>query len=384
MELFEKYFQFVLKKIDEKFGNTMRDTTENSQWHREENVFVHTQMVMSEFMKLANEKKFSFDKFRLGLIACAFHDVGKPMAKQPHPDGGFSFYNHEVMSANIFRNLYHTDSEVSAMVPDPAEYLFVRFMIQVHLPFKTQQFLKILKQSVIYYGEQAGLSTEDTIEVFTTVLRADAMGRISDDHQEKLKNLNAWIADFTGISCQSTPTKKSQFEVICFSGAMGAGKSTQIKQAMEICDQSGELYLHFSFDDERAKIIEKFEGIKPGEIVPREVLHKYAGHLNGEFTRFAKECRTKFGKIVKERSDQPVSDSSLVVFVDATFTTRKTRLLVKNSFQNAMVSFVEIDLPFKTHLDQNSKRIDSKYVPVPIVTTSYYNTTLPMIDEMDF
>ena len=146
----EQYRSFLLSVIDRLHGDKMRQTVENSEWHREENVFVHTEMVTDKFMQFG--AGLPFNEFRLGLIACAYHDVGKPWVKQPHPDGGFSFYNHEVNSANRLRNDFWRDAEVRALFcEDVAEMNFVRFIVQVHLPYKFHtQMLSKLKSSIIY------------------------------------------------------------------------------------------------------------------------------------------------------------------------------------------------------------------------------------------
>jgi hypothetical protein len=58
----------------------MRNTVENSEWHREANVFVHTKMVMDEYMKRVEGCNLPFDVFKLGLIASYTRLSLKPIA----------------------------------------------------------------------------------------------------------------------------------------------------------------------------------------------------------------------------------------------------------------------------------------------------------------
>ena len=76
---FEKFFeQFRTTPIWQR----MEQTVEDSPWHREANVAVHTEMVLQEFDKIAKDFNFSNEALLIGKIALLFHDTGKPHAEE--------------------------------------------------------------------------------------------------------------------------------------------------------------------------------------------------------------------------------------------------------------------------------------------------------------
>ena len=82
----------------------MEQTVEASPWHREANVKVHTDMVVSEYVQRTDAAKIQWERTDfLGAAACAFHDTGKPAAKiqKYREDRGnyFAFHGHEVVSS---------------------------------------------------------------------------------------------------------------------------------------------------------------------------------------------------------------------------------------------------------------------------------------------
>ncbi len=80
----------------------MKNTKEDSIYHREESVYVHTMMVCNEFTSNYSQDN---DDFFIGLFACLFHDTGKPqcrVAKESAQRGKyFSFAGHDAASAKI-------------------------------------------------------------------------------------------------------------------------------------------------------------------------------------------------------------------------------------------------------------------------------------------
>src|SRR5271157_3546387 len=84
----------------------MEETVEGSSWHRERNVAIHTDMVVSEYISWA-EKNWTTETL-IGAVACAFHDTGKPSARVERfkPERGIynSFGGHEIISARIWED----------------------------------------------------------------------------------------------------------------------------------------------------------------------------------------------------------------------------------------------------------------------------------------
>lgn len=363
----EQFKNFVMSIIERRHGDVMKSTVENSEWHREENVFVHTQMVVNEFMQRSVD--FSFNEFRLGLIVCAYHDTGKYWVRQEHPNGGFSFYNHEVNSANILRNDYWVDPEVRAIFSDDeAEMNFVRFLIQTHLPYKMQgKQLSVLKASIIYYGDQAMLTAEQSLKIFKNCILSDAMGRISDNHADKIENVYTWFSNFDNLDIFNFSVNDSFPILTMVSGAMGAGKTTMVKEMIENYKNEGIQTIYISFDEIRNTICEREFGAN----YTNEQLHACDALVNGEVTKRLVQIRKSFKK-----------DQKLVVFVDTTFVTRRRRIFIKECMKIGSVDFIEINKPLSWHLTNNTKRTGREFVPQHTVKTSYFSTCMPLVDEI--
>lgn len=366
----KNFYNHLVENLSVLHGDRMRNTVENSEWHREANVFVHTKMVMDEYMKRVEGLNIPFDVFKLGLIACAYHDVGKPWTQAEHPDGGFSFYNHEVNSANSLRNDYWTHNSIRACFNDVAEMTFVRFIIQIHLPYKfTNQMLPIVKSSIIYYGEQAGIDAETSLEIFKNMVLSDAHGRISDDHDKKMQDVKEWFEMFDQQPLYQIKPKDEYPVLTMVFGAMGGGKTTTIKQMIEDYQSYGITCEYIGFDDIRNEILRRHYG--DDTALKTEHLHDHEGDVHGEVQRRISKIRKTFK-----------TGTKLAVFVDSTFTTRRRRVFVKTCLNMGSMDLIEIDLPISEHIKRNATRVGQDFVPVSAIYANYFSTNLPFIDEM--
>lgn len=175
----------------------MRATTEGTGWHREANVAVHTQMTIDHYVKafapLRTERQQN-----LSLLALLFHDISKPAAQiQTEKDGVIrnQYIGHELMAARTMAELFVDDVNMWTMASDAGmtgnDLAAICFVIEKHLPFGLKKKAKVetLKNNL------NSLLGED-IEVFYDVLYSDAVGRISDNHQEKLDAVHTWVTEF--------------------------------------------------------------------------------------------------------------------------------------------------------------------------------------------
>lgn len=171
----------------------MASVTENSPWHREKNVLVHTDMVIDSYVKQTdtlfghNWSKTAF----LGLVASAFHDVGKPAAmveKFSESRGKYkSFHGHELISARKYANICTTIFPSLSAV----DHYFVTWMIENHLLWASsspdvERNINATIKSMKY-------------ESFWTMVLADQYGRISDDEETKIVGAKATVDRVTSL-----------------------------------------------------------------------------------------------------------------------------------------------------------------------------------------
>jgi hypothetical protein len=190
-----KEFLFFFKKT--KLWEDMENTHEDSPWHREASVAVHTQMLLDYYN--ANFFAERTDKQRLlSMVGCLMHDVGKPMAeikKFSEERGEYrAYHGHELMSARIWTDYAMMRMQYGADVLGFSlmDIANVALMVEHHVPFalKDKRKRKNLKDAFIHRmgndGHQAWLD----------LLNSDQHGRISDDQPKKLADVAIWMEEW--------------------------------------------------------------------------------------------------------------------------------------------------------------------------------------------
>ena len=219
-DLFLSEFKFS------KLWATMAETVEASPWHREANVAVHTEMVIEQY-------RTRFAPFRsdlqntIALVALLFHDVGKPSAEEvlDKKDGSGKYRRyagHEQDSAVAFTEEYIRNKQLRQLI-SAQQARIVRWIIEHHLPYGLKDKNKVTAFRTAMVGTLSAFE-----ETFYDCLRSDAAGRISDDHDTKLANVEAWITEFKAVQPEwpIAPAKTPAPIMYLLVGPSGSGKST--------------------------------------------------------------------------------------------------------------------------------------------------------------
>lgn len=216
-------------KLDPLYAR-MGETVEGSPWHRERNVAVHTNMVVSEYISWA-DKDWSLETL-IGAMACSFHDTGKPSARveKYKPDRGTynSFGGHEIISARIWEDYAMRNLERMWKLFGVRDFRIlyqVGFVIEHHMPYE-QPNDKVQDMATT-------AASMFTSEIFQNHLTADTHGRVADDHEKKIAAVDAWIVEFNKkihIPFYSTSSIRDERTLIMPIGPSGCGKSTLFKR----------------------------------------------------------------------------------------------------------------------------------------------------------
>ena len=237
------------------FG-AMADMQENSPWHREDSVLVHTDMVIAQY--LSNNNDDSTRAWLYGALTCAFHDVGKPSSveyKHSEERGDYkSFGGHELVSARLWEDFATSNWFLFSSVLKVSDIGTVAWLIENHLPYKLKKDYKVNNM----YAHNI-LATERALP---RVLRADCWGRISDDHDKKKDDVEQWIFNFTNNNFEANmltgalaqgltvvSTKKPVLYMLI--GASGSGKSTYTKELVDSYAAMDEFIFTYSLDQLR-------------------------------------------------------------------------------------------------------------------------------------
>ena len=335
----------------------MEQTVEDSPWHRERNVGIHTDMVVSQYLS-------TNDPFDVrGAIGCAFHDVGKPpceITKFREDRGEYrAYHGHELHSARMWENYAVKNwsflSEHFELTFD--DIYTIGWMIEHHVPWSTKKDAKLDALAATAY------KTLGFDETWADMLMADQTGRISDVSHQRLEQCEDWLDDHfervrnyfnnvvqSSIFDDENEDKKFVFMLI---GAPGTGKSTarnNIGADAAIC--MDELRLEWYSDDYDEA--------------------------------FKMSCDDKkFGQKVDKLYIETLNNHNTVV-LDNTNTSAKQRRRWLAPARARGFELVAIVFPvdLDTILSRQNSRADKK-VPDHVVVNMYDRLALPLYGEFD-
>lgn len=194
---------FILWYNDEfkrtRMYSDMANCCEGSPYHREHSVAVHTDMVVMEFLAYLSDRERWTKEVVLGLFAAAFHDVGKPHDRKEkfREDRGtyYSFGGHELTSARLWEDYAVTNW---SMLRDRFEFeaidiYKVGILVEQHKPWDLKDTSKLEALNLTMMM----LNLDNT---FTSLVQADAYGRMSDDAEEKRAKVESWCEEFENRS----------------------------------------------------------------------------------------------------------------------------------------------------------------------------------------
>lgn len=345
-------------------------TVENSPWHREANVAVHTEMVVAEYMARSPEV-WTKEDFA-GACAVLFHDVGKPACRvEKHSEARgtyYAYHGHEKVSARQFVNFVMSHANVRNVfdsIDSSGNVLFAAaWMIEYHLPWDIKD---SRKRDNLFRTVHKFVGGPD---VFMNVVLSDAYGRISDDATEKRAKCDEWATkfreDYSGkvdyfdfLDKQFSTNAEGKIPAFILIGASGSGKSTFRNKIMKQ-DMGTKV---FSLDDLRIEM--------------------YGGDYDRAYLRsiddphFKPAGRGRFMDIIR-------TNKVNAVIVDNVNTTKKSRVMYADEMQRRgyLVTAVVFVTSLKTVIDRQKTRED-KQVPTDAVVRQYNGVDLPSLGEFD-
>lgn len=321
MDKMKQFDDFLTKFKSMGHWHHMQNTVENSPWHRETNVAVHTEMVMQQYRDRFMSHHTEIENL-IALTALLFHDTGKPKAEEvlEKKDGSGDTYRryagHEQESAVTFQEYYMTMPELRQLLPTYAARA-VRWIIEHHLPYGYKD--KVKRQGLAISTKVALAEAGASYSLFFDCLRSDAAGRISDDHEQKLQAVEDWIVEF--LTVNTTPIAVTQGQVMfLLVGPSGSGKSTWTRERfIEGTDViiSYDTYkeMFWRSKHEPNEVASALEELSSAEFYDK--VWAFANNHESEFNKFA-------NGIINSQLDH-VKKTNGTVFVDTVNASKKKR-----------------------------------------------------------
>ena len=339
--------------------------SENSPWHREITVAVHTRMVVSQYLTLVNathmidETTHGWGNFDLcGAFACAFHDVGKPAARteayKPERGTYYRYGGHELISARMWEtwaaeNWIMLERRFNFTARD----IYVTgWMIENHLPWDISK--KDKREALAKTANSMGGP-----ETFIAVLKADTWGRISDDATEKRAKVTKWCDEFEelcdSIVVSDAPDFDEAPKLFMLIGASGSGKSS-------FFNLIGTDMEHFSLDRFRHEWYDAED-------------YRKAFELSCADKSFTNKANAEYANMLKRGKD---------VVVDNTNTSKKRRAHYIRQAKNAGYYIVGVIFPISVNeVVARQHTREDKFVPEEAVRRQYETLALPSYGEFD-
>lgn len=336
----------------------MQNIFENSPWHREKNILIHTNMVVDEYIKQNDDILELYPNVWLnGALACAFHDVGKPSSieqKQSEERGNYvSFPGHELTSARLWEDYAFQNWNMFENVLTAKDIHVISWLIEHHLPYKVKHQDK-LNNLYITNRLEAGY-------ILSNIIRADSYGRISDDHDTKKKDVENWIYSFENNQSQNEFYRDFLYRRSLISGsilyvligASGCGKSTFCKEK--------NIENYFSLDKLRLDWYDQD--------------YSKAWQMSCDDSKFISKSQKEFRRMVETSNDIVVDNTNL--------TTKRRRFYIDEAKKN---NYIIVAVTFPISLEhvmlRNEFRTD-KNVPKTAIYQQYMNLQQPSLGEFD-
>lgn len=347
------FLELFRRLQDHPLFQTMEQTVENSPWHREANVRIHTTMVVGEYL-VRTDKRVGTDNWQLpeylGALACAFHDVGKPAArtaKYSEARGDyFAYPGHDLISARLFEDY------AVGNLPDLSSYDIwaVSWLIEHHMPWDMKDNTK--REWLAKTAANIGT------DVYTTILISDTVGRWSDDSAEKVAKSQAWIDEFVQLNVHERVVLPNVPTLWVPIGASGTGKTTLLST---IRRQRPHVQV-FSLDALRHEFYD-----------PDDYAKAFAASCAD------KEFSSRAQAVFKQMVDEGVS-----IYVDNTNTSVKGRRFWIDYARQHGYFCIGLVLPVQidTIVDRQRTRTD-KSVPADAVRRQYMSLQAPSYGEFD-
>lgn len=338
--------------INSSMARAMANTVEDSPWHREANVLVHTNMVVDQYVSRCPDVWTKKDF--LGALMCAFHDTGKPRAEETNErsDGTTyrSYKRHEMFSSAIFLDYILSQSHGPiASLLDLDDIYNIQVMMVHHLPYKyDKEKSGVLKNHMEHYG---------LVDVFVRCVNSDAYGRDADDTVKTRDQSDQWGRRFKNavpINLSSVTDVDQTMVLLC--GPSGSGKST------------------FLSDLDASSTVHSMDTVR---------LSSYGTDDYTEAFKLSCEDSNFNNKVMADLNERLKCYKT--VYVDNTNLTRRRRHMyvkARGNFKTEAVLFLNT---FKTLRERCTKRLESdptKSIPEFVLDRQYHSMQPPLVGEV--
>lgn len=364
----------------------LKNTVEDSPYHREDNVFVHTKMVTEYFIKFTDEYRngtpWHYEDMQ-GAIACVFHDMGKPHTEDEFFSEKYEkvirqYKGHEVVSAAYFMDCWcKNEFNIRSIIDDINAFYNIWVMVAYHLPYQFKDAnLQLLKTHMEYYG---------ILNTFTRVLLSDCHGRIQDQREKEIAGCYEWIDSFMNTPIKHTTNNIGNGEIQTMVGVPASGKSTYVNELLSTNDVSV-----VSFDSIRQALFPEAHSYSDAfrrcedyfndeNRDPSLISHRLNIGEPDKLYGFSELTQMIMRDAIK------TADNDTVVVFDNTSLTRKSRRIINaiNDKAKRKVTAIQFIRSLDELIDNENSRTDYDKRGIDVIKRMYFGYFPVLMGEVD-
>lgn len=364
----------------------MQNTVEDSPYHREDNVFIHTKMVTEYFIKFTDDIRqgspWKYEDIQ-GAVACVFHDMGKPDTEEEFFSEKYQkvirqYKGHEVVSAAYFMDCWcKNEFNVRSIIDDLNAFYNVWVMVAYHLPYNFKDNnLQMLRTHMEHFG---------LMDTFTRVLLSDCHGRIQDEREKEIAGCYEWIERFRNTKVAYLNNDVNNGEIYTMVGVPASGKSTMVASLSDSRDVSV-----VSFDSIRQALFPDAQSYHDAfvkcedyfndeERDPSLVNHRLNVGEPDKLYGFSELTQMIMRDAIKK------ADPDTTIIFDNTSLTRKSRRIINavNSKEKRKVTAVQFIRSLDELIENENSRTEYDKRGIGVIKRMYFGYFPVLLGEVD-
>ena len=243
-------WELIKSEIFSPFASRLENTMQDAKWHGEGNVLIHTKMVLEKLISFDEYKKLERKDKLIIFLAALFHDIGKAVCTKDS-GGEITSFNHGVVGSVMLREYLWKDLGLCGNKEYQQFREAVCLLVRYHST-PIHNYNDLVKM-VIKLSLNSSLTSDFKLSLLALLAKADALGRIGNEYDEHLLNIELFMhyaklyyCDDESFKFEDSYTKyqylvndnvwaynklydKSYGTIILLCGLPGTGKDTYIK-----------------------------------------------------------------------------------------------------------------------------------------------------------
>ena len=195
-------WELIKKTLLELFYENMEKTIQDTRWHAEGNVLIHTKMDCEELIKLNEFQNLLQEEKLVVFLAALFHDVGKTVTTK-ELGSEITSPNHGIIGSLMIRELLWRDYDLAGSEEYQAFREGICLLIRYHST-PVHEYANLTKK-VIKTSLNSSLTHYFNIKLLAILAKADILGRIGISGDEFMNNLELFTLEAMDLECYDKP-----------------------------------------------------------------------------------------------------------------------------------------------------------------------------------